>query len=322
MSTIRLVVMSLVINLCGVALGATPLGAQTIGNFTFALQPYCNVATLTVTQEGNTYRLAGWDDACGSAERLPARGTIAPNLDGTLHIAFTVTRTNGVAVETSVRNFAVGPYAGGWTDSAGNAGNFVLGGAPGGNGARPGPATANSISTVNIIDGSINAVDVNQMQVQVRVSGSCPARQAVRSVNQDGSLVCVAWDVVPSGTTIIGEFRLDGDVGDGGASGSTAFYVPFGAVAPAGISAANVNFASGLFQDADASCTGSYLAPTAPAGKVCIYWFTTQSVLTASTQGTSALLNTRGFLIVAAHVSGSLAGDRLQLAGTWAYTAP
>jgi hypothetical protein len=178
------------------ASSAASASAQTIGTFPFALQPFCNVISLTVTLEGNTYRLAGWDDGCGATVRQPVFGTIAPNGDGTLHLGFTTIRSTGIGVETSIRNLAIGPYTGAWTDSAGNAGTAVIvgiSGAPGTGGARPAPVStiaANSITSVNIVNNSIDAVDVNSSQIQLRVTGTCPAGQAVRVVNADGSVTC------------------------------------------------------------------------------------------------------------------------------------
>lgn len=180
----------------GLVLAAAPrASAQTIGTFPFRLEPNCNRLTITITQEGSTYRMAGWDDACGANERYPLRGTITPNNNGTLHFAFTVTRPNGIAVETSVRDFNLGNYTGNWTDSAGNTGLFVLNDPTSGGSPRTGPTStlgANSVSTVNIVDGSVEAADINPAQVQLRVAGVCPAGQAVASVNQNGTVNCIA----------------------------------------------------------------------------------------------------------------------------------
>lgn len=170
--------------------------AQSLGTFSFALAPYCNNAVMVVTQEGSTYRLAGWDDNCGAVQRFPITGTIAFNLDGTLNISFTTIRTNGIAVDTSIRNFNLGGFTGAWTDSAGNSGTSGIQGlsAPAQTATpRPGPSStvpSNSVTTVNIVDNSITAVDVDPTQVQLRVSGTCPAGRYVRSIDAAGNVVC------------------------------------------------------------------------------------------------------------------------------------
>jgi hypothetical protein len=189
-----------------VASSAASASAQTIGTFPFALQPFCNVIQLTVTLEGNTYRLAGWDDGCGATVRQPVFGTIAPNGDGTLHLGFTTIRSSGIGVETSIRNLAIGPYTGSWTDSAGNAGTAVIvgiSGAPGTGGARPAPSSTllpnsvttgtivdGAVTTTKILDGSVGLADINTAEVQRRVTGVCAAGSFIRSIDANGAVVC------------------------------------------------------------------------------------------------------------------------------------
>ena len=52
---------------------ASVASAQSLGTFRWQLQPYCNVISITITQEGATYRLSGWDDACGAVAVLNQR---------------------------------------------------------------------------------------------------------------------------------------------------------------------------------------------------------------------------------------------------------
>ena len=49
--------------------------AQPLGTFRWQLQPYCNVVTVTVIQQGAVYTMDGYDDQCGAAQRAPLVGS-------------------------------------------------------------------------------------------------------------------------------------------------------------------------------------------------------------------------------------------------------
>ena len=55
--------------------GASWAEAQSLGTFQWQLQPYCNLVTVTVTQNGGLYTLDGYDDQCGA----PTRACRAPS---------------------------------------------------------------------------------------------------------------------------------------------------------------------------------------------------------------------------------------------------
>ena len=99
-------------------------------------------------------------------------------------------------------------------------------------------------------------------------------------------------------------------------------------VAPVALTLADVNFdANSGALDADATCTGTAAAPTAPPGKVCIYLESFGNVDIANTSGEQGLLDTRSISIA---ITPSLLvpigpgpdyGDEYLFA-SWAYTAP
>jgi hypothetical protein len=136
-----------------------------------------------------------------------------------------------------------------------------------------------------------------------------------------------AWDVIPSGTTIAGNFRVEGVVPSTAAAGATAQAIEridFGAVAPVGLTTLDVN-TGGTGGDVDPECTGTAIAPTAPPGKVCIYGAVGGSSTFTTLIGVASSLSTHGFEIrvTSAPVgAGSNAGSRFFFNGTWAYTAP
>ncbi len=49
-----------------------------------------------------------------------------------------------------------------------------------------------TVTSAEIVDGTIIAADVNTTQIQKRVTGSCSAGQYIKTVNQDGTVVCQA----------------------------------------------------------------------------------------------------------------------------------
>ena len=114
--------------------------AQSLGTFTWQLQPFCNKVTVTVAQNGAIYTLDGYDDQCGAPQRAPLGGLATPNPDGTIGLGFHIATSPGgktVSVESRISLATIG---GPWTDSAGNTGTFVLNGAAAGS-ARPAPVT-------------------------------------------------------------------------------------------------------------------------------------------------------------------------------------
>jgi hypothetical protein len=113
--------------------------AQSLGTFTWQLQPFCNRLTVNVTQSGGLYTLDGFDDQCGAPQRAPLVGLATPNPDGTIGFGFHIATSPGgktVSVEARISLATIG---GPWTDSAGNSGTLVLNGSAAGS-ARPAPA--------------------------------------------------------------------------------------------------------------------------------------------------------------------------------------
>ena len=126
-----------------VAASVFPSGAaaQSLGAFTWQLQPFCNKVTVNVVQTGAIYTLDGYDDQCNAPQRAPLVGLATPNPDGTIGLGFhivTVPGGNSVSVEARITPRT---YSGSWTDSARNSGTFAPGANAAGSG-RPIPSAA------------------------------------------------------------------------------------------------------------------------------------------------------------------------------------
>ena len=178
---------------------SVPLGAQTVGSFTWQLQPFCNAVTVTVTQQGGAYTLDGFDDQCGATQRAPLVGIATINPDGSigfgLHI---VTTPSGRSLSVSAR-IALQTLSGTWTDSAGNTGTFAFNGSSGGS-PRPAPTIPGSL----IAPGSLTSAQFAPGAIAAVTAGfgTCPAGQYLRGIQASGTVICEPIGTPASTTTL------------------------------------------------------------------------------------------------------------------------
>ncbi len=146
------------------------------------MQPYCNVLTVNIAQQGTVYALDGTDDRCSAGQAASARGMALLNANGTVGLGVTMIQPGGVPVHLEA-TIALPALNGTWRDSSGASGNFVL--TPGAGIAGPQrlvaasglpPASitsiqlapgavgaaamaANAVTGANIVDASITVAD-------------------------------------------------------------------------------------------------------------------------------------------------------------------
>lgn len=138
MSQCRLVPFALVLPLLLGAGRVSPVNAQSLGTFRWQLQPYCNVLTVTVVQQGGQYQVDGTDDQCGAAQKASVVGLAYPNPDGSVGFGLaTVAAPSGTPVHTNA-TISINTLSGTWRDSGGHAGTFAFtAGAGTGGSTRP-----------------------------------------------------------------------------------------------------------------------------------------------------------------------------------------
>ncbi|MBP7777428.1 MAG: tail fiber domain-containing protein [Acidobacteria bacterium] len=182
----------------GVATGRA--GAQSLGTFRWQLQPFCNVVTVTVTQQGSNYTLDGYDDQCGTPQRAPVVGLGTPNPDGTIGFGLhVVTAPGGRAVQIDAR-ISLAALSGPWTDSTGNSGTLVYNAGTGGS-ARPFPPAPPTIPATFALqpDGGFLAGG-NLLTGAIPASGPGvrmmwhPAKAAFRAGEVEGAADATVWD--------------------------------------------------------------------------------------------------------------------------------
>lgn len=126
-----------------------------------------------------------------------------------------------------------------------------------------------------------------------------------------------AWDTIPSGRSVTGTIIYDSQETTNTSTDAVGVDLP--GIAPVPLTAVNFS-ASSSAGDGDATCTGSVNAPTAPAGKVCLYRLSSGGVNLTTLVGSVGYLSTRSFFVTW-NPNGTANGDEY-LTATWAYTAP
>jgi hypothetical protein len=201
-----------------------------------------------------------------------------------------------------------------------------------GNRLTKGGVTADRIKSNSLTGKQINEATLAKVPSAASADKAQTAgmtTNAQRATNADNALALggvaaaayqtFATRTIPSGITVTGAFGISSNVA--GAANDLREVVDLPGLAPADLSDETVNFANAVGPiDVDLSCTGNPNAPTAPAGKVCLYLSSTQGVDT-TVEGTAipSLLGSRsGFAVHAASLTTGSTG----VFGTWAYTAP
>ncbi|MEZ5287765.1 MAG: hypothetical protein R2712_23775 [Vicinamibacterales bacterium] len=215
--------------------------AQALGTFRWQLQPYCNIVTLSVHQDGAVYTLDGYDDQCGAASAAGVVGTAFLNPDGTIGLGLSGATAPGAAPVMVYARLQLTTVSGTWSDSAGNSGplQFTTGPATGGaprpvppNGIRPGSVTAAQLSpgavgAAQIAPGSISAAQIALGSItgaQI-AAGSITGTQLAPGTVTAANLAPGAAQAPIVGTCPVGQY-LRG-VAAGGLVICEPFFVPF-----------------------------------------------------------------------------------------------
>lgn len=209
-----------------VGLGLTLMGgatsAQTLGTFSWQLQPYCNRLTLTVTQQGSQYQLDGTDLDCGGTPSA-ARGMALVLQDGTVRLGVSLVSATSAAPVTIDAIIALPSYNGTWRDSAGNTGTLILGANTGGanrpvitlTGARPG--------TANVVIGPGSLVAPTSGSYNTGLGNRVLAAITTGSNNTATGSFALTANTVGSRNTAAGSYAL-ADNTTGTANTATGYY--------------------------------------------------------------------------------------------------
>jgi hypothetical protein len=123
--------------------------AQSLGVFRWQMQPYCNVVTFTVVQQGPAYLLIGSDDLCGAGVGN-ATGAASANPNGTIAMGFSVVTPSGATAHVTA-TVRLADVSGTWQDADEHGGVFLFNPPPAGSAApRPVPSRSAVITSAQL----------------------------------------------------------------------------------------------------------------------------------------------------------------------------
>jgi len=173
--------------------------AQPLGTFRWRTEPYCNVVTVTVTQNAGVYTLDGFDEQCGGNPRLPVHGIAVLQANGSITLGFDVVTIPGGTPVSIEAGISPSSLSGAWRDSAGNSGDFTFNPAStGGAGPRTGPVPPAPIPSSFVLQpqGGFAAIgDANQPSA---IPASGPGRRMMwhqaKAAFRSGEAFGAEWD--------------------------------------------------------------------------------------------------------------------------------
>lgn len=117
--------------LSAILFAAAPASAQTIGTFSWQIEPLGSVLTLTITQQGSAFLVNGFEAQCGGNLSLPVTGSIIIQESGQAFLGLTSINERGRGIHTAAL-INTTTFNGTWSDNTGYfAQSFKFNPAPG-----------------------------------------------------------------------------------------------------------------------------------------------------------------------------------------------